>query len=123
MRIGKNERKTIRFNSHLYEQLRKKYTNLPLETRRKLSDAHKGKPSPNKGKRMSDAQRKKLSNAHKGKSSWNNGKSTPEDVRKKLSDAKRGKNHPNYGKHLSEETRRKIAESMKRKHLSVHKDG
>ena len=51
------------------------------ETRKKLSEAHKGKPSPNKGKHFSEETKNKLSEAHKGKNIWikcthwfNNGK-------------------------------------------------
>jgi group I intron endonuclease len=36
------------------------------ETRRKLSESHKGKPSNNKGKKASEETRRKLSEAHKG---------------------------------------------------------
>ena len=51
------------------------------ETRKKLSEAHKGKPSPTKGKHFSEETKNKLSEAHKGKNIWikcthwfNNGK-------------------------------------------------
>ena len=51
------------------------------ETRKKLSEAQKGKPSPNKGKHFSEETKNKLSEAHKGKNIWikcthwfNNGK-------------------------------------------------
>jgi len=40
------------------------------EHKRKLSEAHKGKPTWNKGKRLSDEQKRKLSDAHKGKPTW-----------------------------------------------------
>ena len=42
--------------------------NISEETRRKLSKAFKGKPSPNKGKTFSEEWRRNLSEAHKGKS-------------------------------------------------------
>lgn len=40
------------------------------EHKRKLSEAHKGKPAWSKGKRLSDETRRKLSVAHKGKPTW-----------------------------------------------------
>ena len=43
------------------------------ETRRKMSENMKGRPSPNKGKQMSEEQKKKLSESHKGKTTWNKG--------------------------------------------------
>ena len=58
-----------------------------VETRRKLSEAHKGKTPPNKGKHMSAEARRKDSEAHKGA------------------------NNPWYGKRHSVETRRKISEA------------
>lgn len=36
----------------------------------KLSKAHKGKPTWNKGKKLSEKTRKKLSESHKGKPTW-----------------------------------------------------
>ena len=43
------------------------------ETRKKMSESMKGRPSPNKGKQMSEEQKKKLSESHKGKTTWNKG--------------------------------------------------
>ena len=44
------------------------------ETRRKMSQSHKGVPSPNKGKPMSAEERLKRSMANKGQIPWNKGK-------------------------------------------------
>ena len=57
---------------------------LSEETRKKLSEANKGKPSGMNGKHHSAEARKKLSEAHKGKS-------LSVDTRKKLSEAQKGK--------------------------------
>ena len=57
------------------------------EHRKNLSDAKKGRPSPNKGKQMSDEQKRKLSLAAQNCSL---------DTRKKLSDAHRGERHYNW---------------------------
>lgn len=70
------------------------------EIKRKISDAHKGKPSWNKGKSMSEETKQKLSEAKKGKTPWNKGKT--------------GVQIPwNKGKVVSEKTRLKISESKK----------
>lgn len=47
----------------------------------------------NKGKQFSDEHKKKLSEAHKGKPAWNKGKSTSEETKKKMSEAKKGKKY------------------------------
>ena len=66
------------------------------ETRRKMSEARKGKPAHNKGKPaynkgipMSEETKKKLSDAHKG--------------------LKSGEKHPMFGKHHSDETKKKMS--------------
>ena len=70
----------------------------------------------------SEKTRKKLSEANKGKNNPNYGKSLSEETRRKMSEARKGENHPNYGKSLSEETRRKMSEAHKGKtHSEEHK--
>lgn len=95
------------------------------ETRRKMSEARKGKHfgvehrrkigEANKGRHHSLEARKKMSEAGKGKIPWNKGKKGVQhlshETRRKISESLKGANHPNYGKHLSDETRRKISES------------
>ena len=71
------------------------------ETRRKISEAKKGKTSPRKGVTPSEETRKKMSEAAKGRT-------FSEESRRKLSESHKGK-------HLSEEHRRKISEALKRK--------
>ena len=65
------------------------------ETRRKMSEAMKGKPSHNKGKPMSEETKKKISDSKKGLQS--------------------GEKNPMFGKHHSEETKKKMSESIKGK--------
>lgn len=91
------------------------------ETRRRISEANKGKhnpmcgkPSPMKGKHLSVEARRKLSESRKGK------KATDE-TRRKMSDARKGVNNPHYGKHHSEESRRKMSEAAKRRCKSLKK--
>jgi len=105
------------------------------ETRRKLSEAGKGKT-------LSEEHRRKLSEASKGEKNHNYGKPKSEETRRKLSEARKGKTHSEeskikmsesgkvkifseehrrnlsqwqIGKTLSEETRRKISEAAKGK--------
>ena len=76
------------------------------ETRRKMSESKKGKPSPNKGVPMSEEQKKKLSEINKGKHHT-------EETRRKMSESLKGRTGPNKGKTMSEETKKKISESLK----------
>lgn len=60
----------------------------PRETIEKMSQSHKGKPSPRKGIKMSEEQKQKISNSKMGSIPWNKGKKTgpqsPELIRKRL---------------------------------------
>jgi hypothetical protein len=67
------------------------------ETRRKMSETHKGKI-------VSEESRKRIGEANKNPS---------EETRRKKSDANRGENNPNYGKTASKETRKKLSEALK----------
>ena len=79
----------------------KKHNPHSEETKRKISEALKGKP-------RSEETKRKLSEAKKGIHL-----ALSEERRIKLSEALKGENNPNYGKHLSEETKRKISEAKK----------
>lgn len=99
------------------------------ETRRKQSEAHKGKycgeNHPNYGKHLSEETKEKISETCKGRTfseehkenlSENNsrywkGKTRSEETREKISDSLKGKT-------VSEETRKKLSESLKGKSLS-----
>ena len=76
------------------------------ETRRKLSEAHKGEKHNNYGKTLPEETRRRISEAGKGKK-------RSEETRRRISESKKGENHPNYGKKLSEEHRQKMSESKK----------
>ena len=52
-----------------------------------------------------------------GKPSWNKGKKMSEEVRKKMREAKKGEKNPNYGKHFSEEHKKKLRETHKGKNI------
>lgn len=75
-----------------------------LESRKRMSEAHKGQSSPNKGKKASLETRAKLSAAKKGKPPHNKGKKASPETRAKLSASHKGKR-------LSPETRQRMSES------------
>lgn len=81
------------------------------ETRRKMSESHKGeknnnygKPSPKRGKPLSEETKRKISRSMKGK------KRSEEHLRN-LSAANKGENNPMYGKTHSAETLQKMSEN------------
>jgi group I intron endonuclease len=67
------------------------------ETRKKQSDAHKGKPSYNLGKKASEESKKKMSESHK---------KMTDETKRKMSESMKGKR-------LSDDTKRKIGEKLK----------
>jgi hypothetical protein len=98
------------------------------ETKRKISDLKKGRPSWNKGKKCdnisgekngfygkthSEETKNKISNSLKGRVSYNKGKSMSEEQKKKISESHKGKPAYNKGKTISEEHKKKISESLK----------
>jgi len=72
------------------------------ETRRRVSEAHKGQRPSNYGKHASSATRKKLSEAHMGQHPPNYGKSASLETRRKQSEAQKGMR-------ASDETRAKMS--------------
>ena len=76
-----------------------------LETRRKLSEA-------NKGKHHNEESKRKIGEAKKGKNNHNYGKHLSEETRRKLSEAHKGKR-------LDEKHRCKISESCSRKVVCI----
>jgi len=77
------------------------------ETKRKLSEAKKGRI-------FSEETKRKLSKAKKGKNNPMYGIPKSEEIKRKLSEAMKGKNK---GKTVSEETKIKLSEAMKGKTL------
>jgi len=69
------------------------------ETKKKISDAHKGK-------HHSEESKQKNREKHLGKGAWNKGKPLSEKTKRKLSETHKGKHH-------SEETKRKIGDANK----------
>lgn len=91
------------------------------ETKKKLSELHKGKhhseEAKNKiSKALKNRKRKPHSEETKKKlSEANKGKHLTEEARKKMSEARKGEKHWFYGKHWSEEARKKLSDSHKGK--------
>lgn len=85
------------------------------ETRRKLSEAHKGYVMP-------ESQKKRISKSLKGEKSIWHGKAKPKEVREKISASLMGKmvgeKNPNYGKSLSDETKTKLSRALKGRVIS-----
>lgn len=108
---------------------------LSEETKRKISEATKGRPAWNKGKtgvysdevlekmrknnkgnlgkKFSDEHRKKIAESLKGKNTWSKGSHHTEETKKKMSEALSGENNPMFGKHLSDSAKIKISEHTK----------
>ena len=90
------------------------------ETKQKLSEIHKGKPTWNKGLHNSEEARKKMSEAKKGKPTWNKGLHNSEEaVKKQINSLKEYyKSHDGsfLGKKHTEEARKKMSEAKKGKH-------
>lgn len=77
------------------------------ESRKKISDFHKGKAK-------SDEHKKNLSESQKGKPKINSKNQTPE-YRALMSSLMKGENNPRYGTNVLETTKRKIGEANKGK--------
>ena len=98
------------------------------EAMKEAAEAKKGKPNPNKGKKLSEETKNKMREASKGKkmseeSKKKNreahiGKKLSDKTKKKLREARKGENNPMYGKKHSEESKNKIREAHKGKKLS-----
>lgn len=71
-------------------------------------------------KNPSEETKKKMSDKHKGKNHYNYGKSLTEEHKTKLSDAQKGENHYNYGKNLSEKTKKRISKSLEKYHYIIY---
>ena len=107
--------------------------NARVETRAKLSNAHKGEKHPMFGKHHTEEAKKKMSEAHKGRTPWMKGKHHTEEAKKKMSESKKGQTAWNKGMKgvqtawnkgkkncFSEEAKKKISESKKGQFAGVN---
>ena len=88
-------------DSELCLNLQRQSGNQCKETRRKLSESHKGKQFSDernrkiseglKGRKLSEDHLKHMSESLKGKTPWNKGKQLSAEHKRKLSEAKKGK--------------------------------
>ena len=79
------------------------------ETRKKISEAHKGKIPWNKSKKCKPITEEHARKMHEA---WK-GKHHTEESRRKISEAQKGRPSPRKGATLSEETRKKMSEAAK----------
>ena len=77
------------------------------ETKRKLSESHKGK-------HHSEETKRKMSEDRKGERNSMYSKHHSEETKRKLSEASKGEKNPMYGKQHSEETKRKMSEAKRK---------
>jgi hypothetical protein len=98
-------------------------------TKRKISEAKRGKPSHGKKhtaetiqkmreihRNISDETRLKMSEAKRGKPPHNKGKPASEGQKQKQREAMLGRPSPNRGKPMSEEQKQKLSEAAKRRY-------
>jgi len=91
------------------------------ETKRKMSEARRGRNNPRYGKKHTEESKNLMSENRKGKNAGpdnhNYGKTFSAETRKKMSDAMKGrftgKDSPHYGKPKSPEHRKKLSEAAK----------
>ena len=86
----------------------------------KFDSMHNGyncEPGGRSGGKLSDETKRKLSESHKGISSWNKGVHVPQKIKQKISNTLKyhfiHNPHPFQDKHHSEETKRKISNKLK----------
>ena len=96
------------------------------ETKRKMSEVHKGIPCSKEARRklseahkgrphapFSEETKRKMSEVHKGKSSGMKGITLSEEHKRKISESNKGRKVWNKGLKVSDETRHKISEARK----------
>ena len=95
MQSGRFENRKFKFNSHLYQKIKEELS------------------KKQKGKKHSEESKRKMSEARKGKIPWNKGSKGLQVGWNKGKEFLKGEKNPFYGKHHSEETKRKISEAKK----------
>lgn len=90
-------------------------TNRSDETKRKLSEAQKGRTSPMYGKTHSDETRRKISEAMKGEKNPMYGKPSPMKGKPHSDETRRKISESHKGKPKSEQTKRKMSAAKKGK--------
>lgn len=85
------------------------------ESKKKISEALKGKTSLMKGKKHTEESKRKMSESHKGHSGYWTNKHLSEEHRRNLSESLKGHIAWNKGIPMTKETKKKISESCKGK--------
>ena len=96
------------------------HKNISDDVHRKMSESRKklyssGMKHPMLGKQHSEESKKKMSESHKGKPSHRKGEQLSEETKKKISEANKGKTPPNKGKPMSEEEKKKLRNGKRSK--------
>jgi tRNA G10 N-methylase Trm11 len=105
MQTGNIENRKFKFNSHLYQKIREETSNkrkgfkYSEESKRKMSESHKGKTTWNKGTKGIMI-------------AWNKGKKMSEEHKRKISESLKG-NKRALGHKLSTESKQKMSEKLK----------
>jgi group I intron endonuclease len=108
-------------NKYLSEETKKKISDahrgkkLSEEHKKKISDAEKGRPSPMRGRILSEEHKTKIGMAFRGRVSPLRGRTLSEEHKRKISMAEQGQISPLRGRSLSEEHKRKLSEIGKGK--------
>lgn len=92
------------------------------ETKKKISELKKGKPSWNKGIPMKEESKQKLKEVKKGQKPWNTGKHWDEETKKKISEKHKGQ-HYMKGVPKSETHKKHLSEMRKNLVRVYHSDG
>lgn len=107
--ISAKERMTDEVKKRISERMKNRVVS--DETKRKLSEARKGK-SYRKGYKLSIEHKIKISNSNLGRKGVNLGKKFSEEHKKKISDAQKGEKNHRYGKKNDTEHKEKISKSL-----------
>ena len=104
----------------------KNYLNILEEGFIKMYDSFKNGYNSNTGgdsRILSEESRKILSESHKGQIPWMKGKKHTEETRQKLSESLKGRKTWNKGIPMSEEQKRKLSDAKKGRHRVYNPDG
>lgn len=108
---GNEQQKRIKFNSHTYSAIKKRYSE-------SLSKSQCGCNNPNYGNKWTQEQKILLSKKKKGSPGWAKGRVVPDGVRRKISQALKGKPAPYNRRKRTEQEKLLISirtrEAMKR---------
>ncbi|BCC74234.1 hypothetical protein BCJMU51_p2089 (plasmid) [Bacillus cereus] len=107
----KHNKRNVSFKTRMLMSFRMRGNNPSEETRRKLSEAGKGRIGSFAGKHLSEEHKRKISESLSGEKHFNFGKKYSDELRKKLSEAHKGMRLP-------EESIQKLKRTMAEKEVN-----